>query len=85
MVKHTMICTTTKARTPEDPNETEKRESEDPKSLKHSSEDPPGHLRFSMLLVKNPGVLAPLVLQEGLSLSRQTGPVTVLCLGLLWS
>ena len=44
--KHTMICTTTKARTPEDPSETETRKSEDHFSLKHSREDQPGHLRF---------------------------------------
>ena len=44
--KHTMICTTTKARTPEDPSETETRMSEDLFSLKHSREDQPGHLRF---------------------------------------
>ena len=53
--KHTMICTTTKARTSEDPSETEQRMSEDPFSLKHSREDPPGHLRFLNLEGKKTG------------------------------
>ena len=50
-----MICTTIKARTPEDLSETEKRISEDPFSLKLSQIKGGGYLRFSMFIKTDRG------------------------------